>query len=69
MSNCLNCKIKLSCSCKKRKAINGTSCCTVCVRRYDAQYSAQQKTLNADGARKQPAAPVMLSATAVQKLK
>ena len=31
MSTCKNCSVKLSCGCQRRRAKNGTSCCSKCV--------------------------------------
>jgi hypothetical protein len=31
MANCLNCKKELGCSCKRRVASNGVSCCGSCI--------------------------------------
>lgn len=35
-ASCENCKIKLSCGCKKRTASNGRSVCTSCLSNYEA---------------------------------
>lgn len=35
MAQCKNCKTNLSCSCKIRTALDGTSCCTKCVDTYN----------------------------------
>jgi hypothetical protein len=35
MSQCGNCKAKLGCSCKKRTASDGKSCCASCLSKYE----------------------------------
>jgi len=35
MSKCGNCKKSLGCSCKKRTASDGTSCCANCLSSYE----------------------------------
>jgi hypothetical protein len=35
MSKCGNCKTKLGCSCKKRTASDGKSCCANCLSNYE----------------------------------
>lgn len=32
---CPNCKKRLSCGCKRRKASDGTQCCSSCVQAYE----------------------------------
>jgi hypothetical protein len=36
---CNNCGRKLSCGCKKRKAKDGTQCCTSCITAYEAKQN------------------------------
>lgn len=43
MSTCANCKSKLGCSCQKRVASDGKSCCTKCLQAYEKQIN-QNKT-------------------------
>jgi len=33
--NCSNCNAKMSCGCQKRKASDGTSCCSSCLAFYE----------------------------------
>lgn len=35
MSKCNNCGTKLGCSCKRRTASDGTSCCASCISSYE----------------------------------
>tara|TARA_Y100000385_G_C12932659_1_gene567452 strand:- start:589 stop:762 length:174 start_codon:yes stop_codon:yes gene_type:complete len=42
MANCKNCGLKLSCSCKVRKAKDGKECCTACVTKYNNQLTSTQ---------------------------
>lgn len=42
MATCPNCKDKLSCSCKKRTASDGKTCCTKCVQKYETQLKITQ---------------------------
>ncbi len=37
MSKCTNCGKALGCSCKRRKASDGKSCCAACVKAYEAK--------------------------------
>lgn len=57
MAKCGNCKTKLNCSCKVRKASNGASCCASCIGGYEKQLK-QKNASNATG--------VIISATAKQ---
>jgi len=61
MANCLNCKAKLGCSCKKRVAADGKSCCVTCIKTYNKvlQIKNTGKTSNKS--------PVILKASAIQK--
>ena len=62
MANCSNCKSKLGCSCKKRKASDGRSCCVNCVKNYEKRlkYPPVPKASSAPG--------VILNVTAEQKI-
>lgn len=40
---CLNCAKNLSCGCKKRKASDGKSCCTSCLKSYETKLSTIKK--------------------------
>jgi hypothetical protein len=40
-TNCKNCGTRLSCSCKVRTAKDGTSCCSHCVKDYNAKLDQQ----------------------------
>lgn len=44
MATCGNCKKKLGCSCKVRKATDGRSCCASCVTNYNNILKQKQKT-------------------------
>ena len=43
MSKCVNCGIQLSCSCKKRKASNGSGACTSCIAKLELKLKTEQK--------------------------
>ena len=43
MVNCLNCKAVLSCSCKKKTATDGTSCCDKCIKSYERSLVSQKR--------------------------
>jgi len=61
MANCPNCKSKLNCSCKLRKASDQKQCCVNCVTQYN-------KLLIAKGKRTADNTPgVIINTTAVQK--
>ncbi len=38
-NTCPNCKSKMSCSCQRRKANDGSDCCTRCVASKNAQLA------------------------------
>lgn len=61
MANCNNCGSKLGCSCKKRKASDGKSCCVNCIKNYEKQlkYPAKPNTRTSPG--------TILNVTATQK--
>lgn len=58
MAQCNNCKVKLGCSCQKRTASDGKSCCAKCVGTYE-------QNLKQNTSETQPG--VILSVKAVQK--
>ena len=58
MANCGNCRNKLSCGCKTRKASDGKSCCVSCVTNYERQL--KQKKSNTP-------AGTIINVTATQK--
>ena len=43
MSNCPNCKVRLSCGCQKRIASNKTQVCTSCITAYEVKLKQQPK--------------------------
>ena len=43
MAVCPNCKKSYGCSCKARKAKDGTACCSYCVAGLNAKIDAKQK--------------------------
>ena len=43
MAICGNCKAKMGCSCQKRKASDGKSCCTKCISTYEGKLKAKAK--------------------------
>ena len=60
MANCPNCRVKIGCSCKLRKATDGKQCCVSCVTQYNKvlkQKAPKNATNNT---------PVLISATAKQ---
>lgn len=63
MAVCSNCKTKLSCSCKKRTASDGRSVCASCIKSYESKLTSTKSTTTKSG----NIAPVVISATAVQK--
>jgi len=62
MSQCNNCKAKLGCSCKRRTASNGTSCCANCIATYEKTIKQLSNTSKGN-----KSAGVILNVTAVQK--
>lgn len=42
MSQCTNCKAKLTCGCQRRTATDGTACCSNCVVSYNAKLKNSQ---------------------------
>jgi hypothetical protein len=47
--NCNNCNARMSCGCQKRKASDGTSCCSSCLAFYEKKLQAEKqiKSINA----------------------
>jgi hypothetical protein len=47
--NCSNCNARMSCGCQKRRASDGTSCCSTCLAFYEKKLKAEKeiKTINA----------------------
>jgi len=62
MSQCNNCGAKLGCSCKKRTASNGKSCCANCIGNYEKVLKQSKKNISSDNT-----TGVILNVTAVQK--
>jgi hypothetical protein len=44
MGYCQNCKTRLTCGCQKRKAKDGTACCSNCVTTYNNKLSGNTKS-------------------------
>jgi hypothetical protein len=67
MATCGNCRTKLGCSCKARKASDGKSCCVSCIAQYEKvlKYNKKQEANKKPSNGTEPG--VILSATAVQK--
>lgn len=63
MANCGNCKAKLGCSCKVRKAVDGKSCCVSCINVYNKKinFINKNKEVTTD------TTPTSVTAKAVQK--
>jgi len=61
MANCINCRSKLGCSCKKRTASDGKSCCVNCIKNYEKilKQNPQPKSSTAPG--------IILNVTAAEK--
>ena len=47
--NCNNCNARMSCGCQKRRASDGTSCCSGCLAFYEKKLQAEKqiKSVNA----------------------
>ena len=47
--NCNNCNARMSCGCQKRRASDGTSCCSSCLAFYEKKLQAEKqiKSVNA----------------------
>lgn len=60
MAKCSNCGTKLGCSCKKRTASDGRSCCANCISKYEQSL---QKIKSSSSI----APGVIINATAIQK--
>lgn len=65
MARCPNCSAKLGCSCKLRKAADGKQCCVSCVTQHNKVL--KQKEKRGVNNTTPSTAPVLISATAVQK--
>jgi hypothetical protein len=63
MATCNNCRVKLGCSCKRRTASNGASCCANCIASYEKKLKNPPQQNKFSGT----SPGVILSATAVQK--
>lgn len=63
MAKCGNCKSKLGCSCKLRKASDGKSCCVNCISNYEKVLKQSKKK---DKLTSTPPVGVIISATAIQ---
>jgi hypothetical protein len=59
MAKCGNCGSKLGCSCKRRKASDGKSCCVNCISGYEKKLKQITTKSNNTG--------VILNVTATQK--
>ena len=64
MALCGNCKKTLGCSCKKRTASDGKSCCATCVNTYEKTIR-KSKTRNSKNMITSPG--IILNVTAVEK--
>ena len=40
---CNNCKARLSCSCQRKRASDGTSCCTSCLPFHEKKLKAEKE--------------------------
>ena len=45
--NCTNCNARLSCGCQKRRASDGTSCCSTCLPFHEKKLKAEKEINNA----------------------
>lgn len=41
--NCNNCGARMSCGCQKRRASDGTSCCSTCLPFYEKKLKADKE--------------------------
>lgn len=41
--NCSNCNARMSCGCQKRRASDGTSCCSTCLAFYEKKLKAEKE--------------------------
>lgn len=46
MAICPNCKAKLECGCQRRTASDGTSCCELCLKKYEEKLKSQEAKNN-----------------------
>jgi len=44
--NCNNCGARMSCGCQKRRASDGTSCCSTCLSFYEKKLKAEKEIKN-----------------------
>ena len=65
MSKCGNCKATLGCSCKKRTASDGKSCCANCISNYEKTVKKNNLVSGTNTTQNRPG--VILNATAIQK--
>ena len=61
MAQCKNCGKKLGCSCKRRTASNGASCCATCLKGLEAKLGNKKKIPSGN-----TAPGVILNTSAVQ---
>jgi hypothetical protein len=64
MANCPNCKTKLGCSCKLRKAADGKQCCVSCVAKHNNVTVNLKKK---DESQPSSAPGPIINVTAIQK--
>lgn len=71
MSKCGNCNATLGCSCKKRTASDGKSCCASCISNYEKTVKTKKRLVVEKGITHNTSTSmrpgVILNATAVQK--
>lgn len=66
MAKCNNCGAKLGCSCKKRTASDGKSCCANCIANYERIIKKSGSTTSRNTAGVITTPGVILSASAKQ---
>jgi hypothetical protein len=64
MAKCNNCGAKLGCSCKRRTASDGKSCCANCISKYEKGIK-KVNTSTQDDINVAPS--MIINATAIQK--
>lgn len=42
MSSCQNCGVKMGCSCQRKVATDGKSCCGTCIAAYEAKLKSNK---------------------------
>lgn len=67
MAKCNNCGAKLGCSCKKRTASDGKSCCASCIAGYERKLKSISKSTTQDDIDATTSPGVIINATAIQK--